>query len=107
MIDCILIAIWLHACILSSFNLPREVQKRNYELEAIKYNMQGRKVREHPLQVEGEEGSAEGAVAFGSQQKNMFVLDAAKKKAVDEDNEDQPKKDDPTKKVSFITSNID
>ena len=57
----------------------REVNKRNYELEAIKYNLPGRKVREHPLQLEGAEGAEGGA--FGSQQKNVFQLGSKNRRA--------------------------
>ncbi len=42
-------------------------------MEAVKYTVQTRKVREHPLATEGAENAGEGA--FGSQPKNVFVLE--------------------------------
>jgi hypothetical protein len=62
------------------FNKPflyRDIQKRNYELEQVKFVMQGKKVRENPL-LEGLNSGADGEGAnagnaglnggFGSQQ---------------------------------------
>jgi hypothetical protein len=44
-----------------------EAVKRNYELEGVKYIMQGRKVRDHPLQGLGDEaaGASDANTGFG------------------------------------------
>ena len=61
-------------------NVCRDVVKRNYELEAAKYVLQGKKVRENPLaDLEsrgGDDMAAPGGNGFGSQQ--QFQLGKAK-----------------------------
>jgi len=69
----------------------------------VKYNLQARKVRDHPLMVVGEEaGAQQDGSAFGGQQKNIFVLDQKKRSEEDEDAEGPEKKDDKSGKVNFI-----
>ena len=53
-------------------NSCREIAKKNYELDLVKYQLQGKKVRENPL-LSTEETAPGGA--FGQQSKGMFLLD--------------------------------
>ena len=86
--------------------LYRDIQKRNYELEQVKFVMQGKKVRENPLleylgqsndENGGNNGGASGA-GFGSQQ--QFQLKAyygEVARAEDDDDEKDEKKEAPKK----------
>jgi hypothetical protein len=86
--------------------LNRDIQKRNYELEQVKYVMQGKKVRENPLldylgQQNDENGGNNGAASgagFGSQQQfqlKAYYGEAAR--AEDDDDEKDEKRDAPKK----------
>ena len=71
----------------------RDVAKRNYELEAAKYVLQGKKVRENPLaDIEsrgGDDIAAPGGNVggFGSQQ--QFQLGKAKAVAAGADDDEE------------------